>query len=272
MNYRVIALDLDGTLLTSQKTILADSLHVLARARQAGCEVIIVTGRHHIATRPFYQTLALNTPAICCNGTYLYDFHQKKVLQSAPIRREQAEQVLILMAEHQIHGFMYIDDAMIYDQPTDLVTRMQRWSSTLAADLQPDIHQVTSLQQTLAQVEAIWKFAVSDTDSSRLQRFAADISEKLALECEWSWLDQLDVAQCGNNKGQRLAQWAADAGIAMSEIIAFGDNYNDISMLENVGLGVAMANADQAVKARAKLVTGDNNSASIARVLQQYVL
>ena len=71
MTSRVIALDLDGTLLTGKKTILPASLDALARARDAGYLVIVVTGRHHVAIHPFYQALALDTPAICCNGTYL---------------------------------------------------------------------------------------------------------------------------------------------------------------------------------------------------------
>jgi hydroxymethylpyrimidine pyrophosphatase-like HAD family hydrolase len=72
MTSRVIALDLDGTLLTPQKTLLPSSLEALKRAQEAGYQLLIVTGRHHVAIHPFYQALALDTPAICCNGTYLY--------------------------------------------------------------------------------------------------------------------------------------------------------------------------------------------------------
>lgn len=71
MTARVIALDLDGTLLTPKKTLLPSSLEALSRAREAGYQLIIVTGSHHVAIHPFYQALALDTPAICCNGTYL---------------------------------------------------------------------------------------------------------------------------------------------------------------------------------------------------------
>lgn len=71
MSYRVIALDLDGTLLTPGKTILPESIAALAKAKAAGIKILIVTGRHHCAIHPFYQALQLDTPAICCNGTYL---------------------------------------------------------------------------------------------------------------------------------------------------------------------------------------------------------
>ncbi|VDY43992.1 Putative phosphatase [Salmonella enterica subsp. enterica serovar Daytona] len=77
MTARVIALDLDGTLLTPHKTLLPSSLEALSRAKETGFQLIIVTGRHHVAIHPFYQALALETPAICCNGTYLYDYQAK---------------------------------------------------------------------------------------------------------------------------------------------------------------------------------------------------
>ena len=78
MSYRIIALDLDGTLLTPTKTILPESLEALKKAQQAGIKILIVTGRHHVAIHPFYQALALDTPAICCNGTYLYGGNVKQ--------------------------------------------------------------------------------------------------------------------------------------------------------------------------------------------------
>lgn len=84
MTSRVIALDLDGTLLTGKKTILPaslDALDALARAKDAGYQIIVVTGRHHVAIHPFYQALALDTPAICCNGTYL---NSGNIVQKTP--------------------------------------------------------------------------------------------------------------------------------------------------------------------------------------------
>lgn len=96
MTTRVIALDLDGTLLTPKKTLLPSSIEALARAREAGYRLIIVTGRHHVAIHPFYQALALDTPAICCNGTYLYDYHAKTVLEADPMPVNKALQLASL--------------------------------------------------------------------------------------------------------------------------------------------------------------------------------
>lgn len=134
MTSRVIALDLDGTLLTSNKTILPASLEALARARAAGFQVIVVTGRHHVAIHPFYQALALDTPAICCNGTYLYDYQAKKVLQSDPMPVDKALSLTDMLAAHDIHGLMYVDDAMLYERPTGHVIRTSRWAQSLPVE------------------------------------------------------------------------------------------------------------------------------------------
>lgn len=82
----------------------------------------------------------------------------------------------------------------------------------------------------------------------------------------------MDVAQAGNSKGRRLAEYAATRGITLDQVVAFGDNFNDISMLESVGLGVAMGNSDDAVKARAQRVIGSNETPAIADFLRQHVL
>ncbi|MGV3346869.1 pyridoxal phosphatase [Enterobacteriaceae bacterium LUAb1] len=272
MNYRVIALDLDGTLLTPQKTILPASLEALQKARQAGVKVIIVTGRHHVAIHPFYQALKLDTPAICCNGAYLYDYHARKVLAADPLHTRQALQVIEKLDQYAIPGLLYVDNAMLYQVATAHIERTLTWAHSLPEHQRPVCTQVASLADAAQQAHAIWKFALAHDNTRELQIVADHIEQSLGLACEWSWHDQIDVAQQGNSKGKRLREWVESAGYRMEEVIAFGDNYNDLSMLESVGLGVAMGNADDAIKTRAGRVIGDNGSSAIADTLYKEVL
>ena len=92
------------------------------------------------------------------------------------------------------------------------------------------------------------------------------------VEGKWWWPNQVDIARAGNSKGKRLAQWVADQGLSMQDVVAFGDNYNDLSMLEAAGTGVAMGNAVDEVKARANIVIGDNESTSIAEFIYRQLL
>ncbi|AJI95607.1 Cof-like hydrolase family protein [Yersinia ruckeri] len=272
MTYRVIALDLDGTLLDHQKRILPESLTALAEARAAGVKVVVVTGRHHVAIHPFYQALELDTPAICCNGTYLYDYRAKKVLASDPLAPQQAVQVIQRLEHAEIHGLMYIDDAMLYQHLNGHVSRSLNWAENLPEHQRPDIIHVDSLHQAAHSATAIWKFATSHADTTKLQAFAKMVEEEMGLACEWSWHDQVDIAQAGNSKGKRLQQWVKSQGLEMKDVIAFGDNFNDLSMLETAGLGVAMGNSVDAIKQRADLVITDNEKPGIAAVIRQHVL
>jgi len=272
MTSRVIALDLDGTLLTPTKTLLPSSLQALARAREAGFTPIIVTGRHHVAIHPFYQALALDTPAICCNGTYLYDYQAKKVMEADPLPVAQALQLIDMLNEHQVHALMYVDDAMVYETPTGHVLRTRNWAQSLPPEQRPVFTQVDSLAQTAREVNAIWKFALTDEDSAKLNAFALEVEQQLGLECERSWHDQVDIARQGNSKGRRLAQWVASQGLSMQDVVAFGDNFNDISMLQAAGIGVAMGNAADEVKAHADVVIGDNTTDTIAEFIYTRLL
>ncbi|HDC4302215.1 pyridoxal phosphatase [Enterobacter kobei] len=270
MNYQVIALDLDGTLLTPQKTILPDSLLALRRARESGAKVVIVTGRHHCAIHPFYQALELETPAICCNGALLYDYHEQRVITSDPLHPDQATQLIDLFDSYNVHSLMYADDAMFYTEPTGHIIRTEKWSQSLPESQRPVFKQVTSLREAAHAVSGIWKFALTDTDTVKLQKFGQIVERELGLACEWSWHDQVDIAQVGNSKGKRLAQWVESQGLSMNQVIAFGDNFNDLSMLKSAALGVAMGNAADEIKANADLVIGDNTETGIAEIVNKY--
>jgi Cof subfamily protein (haloacid dehalogenase superfamily) len=272
MTYRVIALDLDGTLLTQTKQILPESIEVLAQARRQGVKVVIVTGRHHVAIRPFYHALELDTPALCCNGTYMYDFSQQQVMKSNPLTLPQSLRVIELLKEYNVHSLMYTDSAMTYEEPDDTIARWGVWSARLPESQRPNIIQVARFDDAAKQAGAIWKFATMSNDIDSLHSFSQVIENELNLTCEFSWHNQMDIAQTGNSKGNLLKSWVTQQGLDMNNVIAFGDNFNDLSMIEMSGLGVAMENSADDIKAKADLVTTTNESAGIADVIRQYVL
>ncbi len=202
----------------------------------------------------------------------MYDYQAKRVIEADPLPVAQALQLIDMLNEHQVHALMYVDDAMVYETPTGHVLRTLNWAHSLPPEQRPVFTQVDSLAQTAREVNAVWKFALTDEDSAKLNAFALEVEQQLGLECERSWHDQIDIARQGNSKGKRLAQWVASLGLSMQDVVAFGDNFNDISMLQAAGMGVAMGNAADEVKAHANVVIGDNTTDTIAEFIYTHLL
>ncbi|MDR3440032.1 pyridoxal phosphatase [Telmatospirillum sp.] len=272
MGFRIIALDLDGTTLDSHGAIRPSTKAAVSAALARGLEVVLVTGRHHVATRPYHVELGLTSETICCNGTYVYDFAASKVIVGNAMSREQARRMLAICRRHNVHCFLYLTDAMTFEVPNARVERLCAWANSFPPDTRPDIRQVDSFDREIDRASGFWKFVVSHDDADVLAAWQAEANESGEFSLEFSWTNLVDAVLAGNTKGQRLLDWAAARGVAADEIIAFGDNHNDLSMIGSVGLGVAMGNAEEALKAAAGWVTGDNDSDGIAETIERFAL
>ncbi|MFZ7200798.1 pyridoxal phosphatase [Avibacterium avium] len=267
MNYQAVAFDLDGTLLNSQGQILAENKQAIAKLQQQGVKVLLVTGRHHTAVIPYYVELGLTTPIICCNGTYVYDVQNDKVLAANPLSQQQAQQIYDTATKHHCHLLMYSRNAMNYAELNPHMEKFLKWVASCPERVRPLVRKVESIQDVIDHDKPIWKCVISAQNKDIMNQVVAELPIE-QFSCEWSWVDRVDIANAGNTKGARLLEVLNQWQIAPQQVIAFGDNHNDISMLTAVGLGVAMGNAEDEVKHQAKLTTTSNDEAGIAEVLK----
>lgn len=272
MKYRLVALDLDGTLLDSSLQIRHRTIGALQRVREQGVQAMIVTGRHHTAARAYWHQLDLELPAICCNGTYIYDFRARRPLVGNPLTREEAQELLAVVREHPVHVGVYADEAMTYETDAPHLAGMRRWGATLPEAVRPRVEPVTSFDRLIDEADAIWKFLLASDDPAVLAACEQAIGARPGFTCVRSSRARADVSRAGNSKGQRLAEYIAQQGIRPQEVIAFGDQDNDREMLKLAGLGVAMGDSHAEVRECADWVTGSNDSDGIAEVLERFVL
>lgn len=270
--YQVLALDLDGTVLTDDHTIHPEVKKAIQEAKQH-CHVMIVTGRHHTAARPYYYELGLDTPIICCNGTYVYDYQTETVLTQNAIEHQHALTFIDLAQEHKLKMVMYITDAMTYSNynPFAYMLALEEWAEQAPEHHKPNIYRVDSFSETAKNTEFVWKFVVEGEQES-VDRLMQAPWVKDHFNGERSWSNRIDFAAKGNSKGLRLAEYVNELGFKPSQVIAIGDNHNDISMLQYAGLGVAMFNADDTVKSNAQAVCKtDNNQDGLAHLIREQI-
>ena len=271
--YRLIALDLDGTLLTGKRTIRDDSISAIKRVRERGIEVVLVTGRHHTAVYPYHRQLGLDTPAICCNGTYVYDFAARRVLTSDPLDKETSRTLVDWTERHGIHMLLYSDDVIIYKEINENLRSFLAWSDTLPDNVKPYVRPVDStFHEEVEKAGQIWKFLVTGEDGPAMAAHLDEIADTLPIDYEWSWENRVDINPRGNSKGRRLEEIVRQKGLSPSEVLAIGDQMNDITMLRFAGMGIAMGNAREEAREIADYVTAGNEEGGVAAALERFVL
>lgn len=257
--YKLLALDLDGTVLNSNNEI---SLPLLQTINQLSDDIVvmIVTGRHHTAAKPYYDQLKLKTPIICCNGTYLYDFQTANVIRENSIPKEQARAFLSLCDQYQLKKIIYVTNSMLYDEsnPMKHMETLRHWAQSFPENDKPSILKISDFETPIRDSEYVWKFVIEGEDKN-VQSFFENSFIQQQFSAEQSFVNRFDLAHKGNTKGNRLIEYIESLGIRAEQVVAIGDNHNDISMIEIAGLGVTLNHAEEAVKEAADFVIKTNN-------------
>ncbi|GGH88442.1 Cof subfamily protein (haloacid dehalogenase superfamily) [Pullulanibacillus pueri] len=267
MNRYLIVLDLDGTLLTSEKNIDPRTKEVIQKVMEAGHIVMIATGRPFRASKAYYEELHLNTPIVNFNGAYIHHPHQPEwgTIHS-PLELETLKGILETCDHYELTNiFIEVKDHVYINNPDPLVADLfEIGNPTITyGPIQEKLKEAptsvllqTNEQQTKAVLHAL------DTEYSE------------AIE-QRSWgkpSNIIEVIKRGVNKAVGIKKVAQDYNIPPERIIAFGDEDNDKEMISYAGQGVAMGNAIAELKALADAVTESNDDTGIANYLERTFL
>lgn len=265
---KLIALDLDGTLLTSDKRLSPENEAALRRAAEAGVEIVPATGRFYSAIPDCVRKLPYLRYAITINGAQVWDVRGERALYAAEIPWPRAVELM-----------EYLDRLpVIYDCYMDNWGWMSQSHQARAADFAPHRHSLEMLQKLRTPVPELKAFlAERRHDVQKVMMFFQDPELRLRsledlarrfpdLAVTSSIPRNLELNSRLAQKGLALEALARRLGITMAETMAFGDDLNDLSMLRAAGVGVAMGNASAEVKAAADYVTAscDENGVALA--------
>jgi HAD superfamily hydrolase (TIGR01484 family) len=241
--YKLLALDMDGTLLNEEKIISIPNRNAILDALEAGVTVIFSTGRGIQSATPYAEELGLQTPMVTVNGGEVWkapgELLKRHFLSADLVRR--------------LHELAVKYDTWWWGYAVEGMFNTEKWAEDL-----------DSLQ---------WlKFGYYTEDLAVLSEIRGIVEAWDLLEITNSHPSNIELNPKGVNKASGIEEVCKYLGISMSEVIAMGDSENDIAMIREAGLGVAMGNAQESVKLIADITTVTNEEHAIARIINEYVL
>ena len=260
---RLVATDIDGTLLRDDATISPRTAGVLARIAAAGTPVVLVTGRPIRWLPLVYDQLAEPLPAVCANGAVVYDPTADEVLRADPLAPELLAEVARRLRA-QVPEVSFAVEIVDSRQMRHEAHYPLRWDADADA-----IRAIESPEELLA-VPAVKLLArAGEQDPDAFVRVVAGALEGLAEATHSSYSGLVEISAAGVTKAAGLAWYAARFGLGEQEVLAFGDMPNDVPMLAWAGRAVAVANAHPDVLEIADEVTGSNAEDGVAAYLEQ---
>ncbi len=268
---KVIALDLDNTLLNSQKQLSPHNAAALACAAECGAEIVPATGRFFDAMPECVRTLPFLHYAITINGAQVFDICRNRVVARSEIPLTLA---LEIMAE--------LDQLpVIYDCYQENGAYMTASMQNRAPEFIPDpafLRMVQELRKPVPELKGYLR--TQGDDVQKIQLFTPDpalrdhLLDELPLRFPQAAISSsvscnVEINAADANKGAALQTLAEYLGADMSQTLAFGDGLNDVSMLRKAGLGVAMANACPQAQTSADRVTASCDEDGVAQVLEE---
>lgn len=272
-NIKLIALDLDGTLLDAEKRLSARNRAALEKAAAQGIEIVPATGRFYRGMPQVIRELPFVRYVIAINGADVYDTSLKKTVCASGIPWQRAVAVMEQMDALDViydcyqNGWGWMTQAF-YDK-----------AEAYAANIH-SLDMIKNLRTPVPELKACLRERASDVQ--KIQIFFRDMELRARtqqtlpaafpdLVVTTSIVNNIELNSREATKGTALKKLAAHLGIPMAETMAFGDDHNDISMLLAAGLGIAMENAADAVKQAADCVTDSCDRNGVANAMQHFL-
>jgi Cof subfamily protein (haloacid dehalogenase superfamily) len=272
---RLIASDIDGTLLNPQFQISKEDLTALERAHAAGIEIVLVTGRRHTFALPVAKQLGFDLWLISSNGAITRSLSGETFHRDL-MPRETCRELCTAMQAFRGNTVLTFDKetkgAIVLEHLDDLNASIRRWLEKNMAY----IEFVVPIEQALTADPVQSMFCGSMVRMSEALRALEDsgMGNRITIlrtEYPDRDLSMIDVLNAGCSKGHALERWAAHRGLGREQVMAIGDNHNDVEMLEFAGLPVIMGNACEELRGRGWTVTLGNDQCGVAAAVAEVV-
>ena len=289
--YKLMAIDLDGTLLNSFGEVSEETKKALKKAKEQGTEIVLASGRPISSTESLAIELGVDNYLISGNGAAVYDIKNQKILYDRFLTKEQVLNIAKMCEENSFFYNVYTEDEVIASSLNYNVLFYHKENIKKIEEKRTHINVVQNIAEYIEQSgkEKFLKITVCDESqfifNSIMKRLKAidgiDVLEVAYMSKKKikSGTEDIDIQYYYTEiTNENVNKWTAieflleKLNIAKEDVIAIGDNVNDKEMIEEAGLGVVMGNSNPKMKEIADKIVADNNSEGVLEAINKYVL
>lgn len=274
MKYKLIAIDVDGTLLNSKEELDKINVNAIQRAVQKGVIVVICTGRFYKSARLIAKQMNIRGPMVAYNGAVIRDMSNEKTICRKPLKFDEAMKVYEIFEASGEYYHLFLDDELC---TKEIRFRAEYYSNIMKSMPEDDrikIFKADSLKNVIKdRNDGVLKMVAFSNTPSKLAEMRKQIKNNgIDVGIMSAGEDNLEIVNSSVSKGNALEILSKELGIDRESIIAIGDNENDISMIEFAGVGAAVGNAIDPLKEKADYIAVSNDEGAVADVISRYIL
>lgn len=267
--YRMVVTDLDGTLLNHEKQVSDGNRKAIEKLKDQNVKFVMATGRSDVMTRAYTKKIENAEIVIGCDGAIIRNIKTGEIFYENHISSETCHKTFKICQKYGLDYYVFAKDELVSDDPqNERFLLHQKFNETVLEDEQIPMQVVENLDQYVDD-HIVYKIVVSHDDANYLDEVAEVIKKETDADAIRSGKRVLAVKARGVSKAEAIKKLAQVFDISIKDIVAFGDEVNDMEMLKLVGLGIAMENADDVVKEAADQIAGNNDADGVGKELDK---
>lgn len=288
--YKLVAIDLDGTLLNSYGEVSEENKKAIKMAIQKGSQIVLASGRMPSSVKNIAIELGANQYIISGNGTLIYDMQEEKNIYDAFMSKEKALEIIKICEENSIYYNVYTRNSVLAKSLNYNILFYNNENSNKPLEKRTNINIIEDISKYIKETQdlKILKITICDSNPiifSSIVKKLKKVTDVDVLEIEHMSKKSIkhgtqeisieyyytEVSNQNANKWTAIEFLMKKLNISKEEVMAIGDNVNDKEMVENAGLGVAMGNSMLAANKIGKIIVKDNNSSGVAEAINRYI-
>lgn len=270
MNYKLVAIDCDNTLIKHNGEIHPDNIKAINMILEKGIKVVIATGRNDILVKDYMDEAGFKEEIVIgCNGASIRDLKDNSIIQLNYIPKDTMKKIIDICLKNHIKAKMYTltesystSEENMGDELKEILTYTKQLSLSLEYKFEKDIESLIDKKEFL-------KVVILEDDREKLLNIQNQFKALEDINAVISARNCLDIIKKGVSKGNALKDYSNMLGIKQEEIVAIGDSENDLEMLNFASFSVAMGNAEDFIKQACDMVTLKNDEGGVAYAINK---